>query len=207
VTELPDLRQSAVDVAPQLLGCALRVGTVAIRLTEVEAYEGSLDPASHAYRGMTRRNAVMFGPAGRLYVYFSYGIHHAVNIVCGTEGTSSAVLLRAGEVVDGLDVVRERRGTLPDVRLARGPGNLGACLGLTTTDSGLELGAGRAALLPSPSQPGEVRSGPRVGVSAAADVPWRFWLAGDPTVSAYRRPPRASGTRERAKPERNGRSQ
>lgn len=189
VSGVPDLTLAAELVAPRLLGCVLRLDEVAIRLTEVEAYEGQRDPASHAFRGPTGRNGVMFGPAGRLYVYFSYGMHHAVNIVCGPVGTASAVLLRAGEVVAGFGPVRTRRGEVPAVRLARGPGNLGACLGVTTADSGLVLGAGRASL--EPGATGEIRNGPRVGVSVAAEVCWRFWLAGDPTVSAYRRSPRA----------------
>ncbi len=186
---LPDLSRRALDVAPALLGCVLRVDEVAVRLTEVEAYEGSLDPASHAYRRRTARNAVMFGPAGRLYVYFSYGMHHAVNIVCGPDGTASAVLLRAGEVIAGTQSVRHRRGDVPDAHLARGPGNLGSALGLTTADSGLQIGAGRVSL--EPGEAGQVASGPRVGVGQAADLPWRFWLVGEPSVSAYRRSPRA----------------
>ncbi len=187
---VPDLSQPALWVAPRLLGCVVRLDDVAIRLTEVEAYEGPLDPASHAYRGVTRRNAVMFGPAGRLYVYFSYGMHHAVNLVCGAQGTASAVLLRAGEVVAGVELARLRRGDVAPVRLAQGPGNLGACLGVTTADSGLIVGDQRLTLEAGGS--GIVRSGPRVGVSAAADEPWRFWLDGEPTVSAYRRSPRAA---------------
>ena len=186
---LPDLGLRALAVAPLLLGCVLRVDDVALRLTEVEAYEGADDPASHAFAGLTTRNAPMFGPAGRFYVYFSYGMHHAANLVCGPEGTASAVLLRAGEVVAGLGTARSRRPGVADVRLARGPGNLGACLGLTTVDSGLALGSDRADLVAGAGL--EVRTGPRVGVSHAAEVPWRFWLAGEPTVSAYRRSPRA----------------
>ena len=120
---LPDLGLRALAVAPLLLGCVLRVDDVALRLTEVEAYEGADDPASHAFAGLTTRNAPMFGPAGRFYVYFSYGMHHAVNLVCGPEGTASAVLLRAGEVVAGLGTARSRRPGVADVRLARGPGN------------------------------------------------------------------------------------
>ncbi len=191
---VPDLSQPALTVAPLLLGCLVRCDAVAIRLTEVEAYEGTLDPASHAFRGPTARNAVMYGPSGRLYVYLSYGLHHAVNIVCGAPGTASAVLLRAGEVVTGIETVRARRGDLLAGRLARGPGNLGACLGVTTADSGLVLGAGRVALDAGPGV--SWVSGPRVGVSAAADRPWRFWIPGDPTVSAYRRSARAPSPRK-----------
>jgi DNA-3-methyladenine glycosylase len=122
-------------------------------------------------------------------VYLSYGIHSCVNIVCDVEGRASAVLVRAGEVVAGEECVRTRRGALPHRRLASGPGNVGSALGLFPTDSGLVLDGLRASLVPGPG--GRVLSGPRVGVSRAADVPWRFWLADDPTVSAYSRSPRA----------------
>lgn len=183
------LDRPALEVAPDLLGAVLTVGEVSLRLTEVEAYEGEADPASHAWRGITPRNAVMYGPAGRLYVYVSYGIHSCVNIVCDDEGRASAVLLRAGEVVAGEECVRGRRGSVPYRRLASGPGNLGSALGLTAADSGLVIDGVRASLVGGPA--GEVRTGPRVGVSRAADVPWRFWLAADPTVSTYTRSPRA----------------
>ncbi len=183
------LDRPAVLVAPELLGAVLTVDGVGLRLTEVEAYEGESDPASHAWRGRTPRNAVMYGPAGRLYVYLSYGIHSCVNIVCDVEGRASAVLVRAGEVVTGEDAVRTRRGLVPYSKLASGPGNVGSAFGLTPRDSGLALDGVRASLVAGDG--GEVRSGPRVGVSRAADVPWRFWLAGDATVSAYSRSPRA----------------
>ncbi len=180
------LSRRALEVAPRLLGCLLRVGPVALRLTEVEAYEGADDPASHAWRGPTPRTAVMFGPSGHLYVYLSYGVHAAVNIVCGPDQVASAVLLRAGAVVAGLETARARRrpGT-PDVALARGPGNLGACLGLRPSDSGTRIDQDRVELRRRHRVP-PVSSGPRVGVSRAADRPWRFWVTGDPTVSAYR---------------------
>jgi DNA-3-methyladenine glycosylase len=168
-------------VAPELLGAVLSVDDVAIRLTEVEAYEGEADPASHAWRGITPRNAVMYGKAGRLYVYLSYGIHSCVNVVCDVEGTASAVLLRAGEVVAGEETVRSRRGHFPYARLASGPGNLGAALGLTPLDSGLALDGTRASLVGGTR--GVVAAGPRVGISRAADTPWRFWLVGEPSVS------------------------
>ncbi len=125
------LDRPALEVAPELLGAVLSVDGVAVRLTEVEAYEGESDPASHAWRGPTPRNAVMYGPAGRLYVYLSYGIHSCVNIVCDVEGRASAVLLRAGEVVAGEERVRTRRGAVPHRRLASGPGNVGSALGLS----------------------------------------------------------------------------
>jgi DNA-3-methyladenine glycosylase len=180
-----DLDRPARLVAPDLLGAVLTVDGVAIRLTEVEAYEGEADPASHAWRGRTPRNAVMYGKAGRVYVYLSYGIHSCVNVVCDVEGRPSAVLLRAGEVVAGEEAVRMRRGSVPYARLASGPGNLGSALGLTAADSGLVLDGVRASL--GAGTGGEMMSGPRVGISRAADTPWRFWLAGERSVSLYGR--------------------
>jgi len=130
----------AHEVAPRLLGGVIRCGRVAVRLTEVEAYAGEQDPGSHAFRGRTRRNGVMFGPPGRLYAYFTYGMHTCANIVCGPEGEASAVLLRAGRVVDGLDEARARRTTSrSDDDLARGPARLCVALGITLDDDGAEL--------------------------------------------------------------------
>jgi DNA-3-methyladenine glycosylase len=179
-----------VEAAPRLLGARLTHGGVTVRLTEVEAYDGTNDPASHAYRGPTPRNDVMFGPPGRLYVYFSYGMHWCANVVCGPEGTASAVLLRAGEVVDGLETARTRRGARPDEALARGPANLTQALGIDRAHDGLDLD-GRLVLPSVPVPTADIATGPRVGVSVAHDVPWRFWLRGDRSVSAYRRSPRA----------------
>jgi DNA-3-methyladenine glycosylase len=185
------LGDSAVLVAPTLLGAVLWLDDVAVRLTEVEAYLGDQDPASHAFRGRTARNAAMFAGPGTLYCYLSHGIHTAVNIVCREEGVAEAVLLRAGEVVRGVEVARSRRGGhVPDHRLARGPGCLGQALGLRVADSGRRLGEPGVRLIPSTGDT-PWRAGPRVGVSRAADVPWRFWIPGDPTVSAHRRSPRA----------------
>jgi DNA-3-methyladenine glycosylase len=167
-----------------LLGAVLRHDGVAIRLTEVEAYDGANDPGSHAFRGRTARNEVMFGPAGHLYVYFTYGMHHCANIVCGQDGIASAVLMRAGEVVDGLEVARARRGTHPDRDLARGPARLCSALGLDLTHRGLDLTTG-ALELAAPADPAVISSGPRVGLRHAGDRPWRFWLIGEPTVSRY----------------------
>jgi len=247
------LARPAPEVAPELLGCVLEhetaAGLVAVELTEVEAYAGQTDPASHAYHGMTRRNAVMFGPAGHAYVYFTYGMHFCVNLVCSGEGNVSAVLLRAGAVIEGEDLARARRsrrrpgGPLnqetsplasthrPDQAsphraplawrdLARGPGRLCQALdidrsldgadvciassplrlrpggtgpGAGTTDrSGSVLARGDEpkSLGGTPGKPAgtprKIVTGPRVGVALAAEVPWRFWFAGDPTVSAYR---------------------
>ena len=193
------LSADARELAPQLLGAVLthesREGAVSVRLTEVEAYlgpEDSLhpDPGSHTYRGPTPRNAPMFGPAGHLYVYFTYGMHHCTNIVCGPAGVASALLLRAGEIVDGLELAQRRRPTSKSpADLASGPARLAKALGLTTADSGRDALAPPFAL-ELPSGPGgPVSSGPRVGVAGAggsADYAWRFWLAGDPTVSKYK---------------------
>lgn len=181
-----------VPAARGLLGCRLSGHGVTVRITEVEAYAGTAgDPASHAHRGRTPRNAVMFGPAGHAYVYFTYGMHWCVNVVTGPDGEASAVLLRAGEVVDGLDVARERRPAVRrDVDLARGPARLCAALGIDRSVYGADLlGDGPVRLRPplAPVPEAAVTAGPRVGVTGAHDVPWRFWLAGDPTVSAYRR--------------------
>ena len=180
-------------VAPTLLGAVLRHGPVAVRLTEVEAYDGANDPASHAYRGQTARNAVMFGPPGRLYVYFTYGMHWAANVVCGPAGTASGALLRAGEVLAGQELARSRRGRSSDRDLARGPGRLCQALGINADHRGAILtGGGPLTLEPATIAPGLVRCGPRVGVAVEADRPWRFWIADDPYVSTYRRSPRAT---------------
>ncbi len=184
--ELPELLAGPVlDVAPLLLNAVLRHGDVAVRLTEVEAYDGANDPGSHAFRGRTRRNAVMFGPAGHLYCYFTYGMHVCCNVVCGVEGTASAVLVRAGEVVDGQVVARERRARASDRDLARGPARLCTALGIGLDHDGCDLVAGPVTLtLGEP--PTDVSTGPRVGLRGAPERPWRFWITGEPTVSAYR---------------------
>lgn len=179
-----------------LLGARLTANGVTVRVVEVEAYRGPEDPASHAYRGVTERNRVMFGPAGRLYVYRSYGIHTCMNVSTGPDGTGWAVLLRAGAVVEGEETARGRRGAgRPAAALGRGPGNLGSALGVRLDDNGADLlDGGPIALALAPAGAVDdacVRSGPRVGVSVNADVPWRLWLAGEPAVSAYKRSPRA----------------
>lgn len=183
-----------LDAGRELLGAVLEVdspqGTVAVALSEVEAYAGLADPASHAFRGRTARNAVMFGPAGFLYVYFVYGMHWCCNVVCGPGGEPSAVLLRAGRVVAGEELARARRpAARSTTELARGPARLASTLGLVGTDTGADLldPASPIRLLAGTRVPdAAVRHGPRVGVAAAADVPWRIWTDGDPTVSPYR---------------------
>ena len=237
----------SVEVAPDLLGCVLEhetpEGLVAVELTEVEAYAGQADPASHAYRGKTARNAVMFGPPGHAYVYFTYGMYFCVNLVCQGDGTASAVLLRAGRVIEGEELARTRRarrrargdrasasqgsasqgsasqdgasqdgasqdGASQDLAsrdgsglaardLARGPARLCLALDIDRSLDGADVCVAGSPLRVRRGQTGadtnarsakkEIRSGPRVGVSAAADVPWRFWFEGEPSVSAYRR--------------------
>lgn len=187
----------AEEVAPGLLGCVLThatpEGEVAVRLTEVEAYAGAADPASHAFRGQTPRTAVMFGPPGYVYVYFTYGMHFCMNLVCLPAGTASAVLVRAGEVVAGEDLARARRAPLkaaiPSRDLARGPARLCQALGVDRTMNGADACDPASALRiwkPAVGSASAVVTGPRVGIREAADVPWRFWLAGEATVSAYR---------------------
>lgn len=191
------LSRPATEVAPDLLGCVIRResddGTVAIRLTEVEAYMGADDPGSHAYRGQTPRNAVMFGSPGHLYVYFTYGMHFCANIVCGQTGTATAVLLRAGEVIEGEATAQQRRPAARTPRdLARGPARLASSLGLDREHNGADLldQTEELTITSTVPPPGKIATGPRVGVSGAGGsgvhYPWRFWIDGDPTVSVYR---------------------
>ena len=187
--------RDVLSVAPDLLGCRLVHGGVILRLTEVEAYAGEKgDPGSHAFRGPTPRTTVMFGPAGHLYVYFTYGMHFCANVVTGTEGAASAVLLRAGEVVGGEDLAASRRPGVRPRDWARGPARLTVTMGLGRADNGADLcGQGHEPLILAPDEPVEparIRTGPRVGVSGPGGdgtaYPWRFWLDGEPSVSAYR---------------------
>ena len=195
------LRCDSLEAAPALLGAVITVadpaGRVAIRLTEVEAYRGEKDPGSHAFRGRTARNASMFEAGGCIYVYFTYGMHHCLNIVTGPAGVSRAVLLRGGEVVDGIELARARRpAARTDRDLARGPARLCAALGLDRSDDGSLLGGSGSRIsltLPEPQrtpEPELIRSGPRTGVAGPGGdgeaFPWRFWLDGEPTVSTYR---------------------
>lgn len=190
------LGRPATELAPALLGATLVSGPpdvpercAAVRIVEVEAYSGADDPASHAYRGPGRRNATMFGPPGRAYVYFSYGMHWCLNVVCSPVGTATAVLLRAGAVADGEQLVASRRPGIRRLDWARGPGRLTRALGIDGSFDGLDLTdpASRLRLLPGVTvAPERIRSGPRVGVSTAVERPWRFWIEGEPAVSAYR---------------------
>jgi len=203
-------------VAPDLLGCVLvhenAEGLVAVRLTEVEAYAGESDPASHAFRGRTARNAVMYGPPGHAYVYFTYGMHFCVNLVCQGEDDASAVLLRSGLVIDGAALASARRygtagapgadgragvrrrtarSTVPrEIDLARGPARLCEALAIDRAQNGADACAPASPLrvyaAQAPVSEADISTGPRVGISRAADVPWRFWITGDPAVSAYR---------------------
>lgn len=186
------LESAPETVAPRLLGAVLvhdtDEGRVAVRLTEVEAYAGETDPASHAWRGPTARTQVMFGPPGHAYVYFSYGMHWCMNVVTRPDGRASAVLLRAGEVVEGHDLARARRGAVAERDLARGPGRLCRALGLTGDATGTDVcdPASPLRLLARTRVPAGIAVGPRVGISRATEVPWRFWIDGDRFVSGPR---------------------
>ncbi|MFD4728877.1 DNA-3-methyladenine glycosylase [Streptomyces seoulensis] len=190
------LDRPVLEVAPDLLGrLVVRTtpdGPIALRLTEVEAYDGPNDPGSHAYRGRTPRNDVMFGPPGHVYVYFTYGMWHCMNLVCGPEGTASGVLLRAGEIVEGAELTRERRlSARNDKELAKGPARLATALDVDRSLDGTDACAPGdtpiRVLAGTPVPPEQVRSGPRTGVAGDGGVhPWRFWIADDPTVSPYR---------------------
>lgn len=210
-----ELSGLAVEVAPRLLGAELRTIVelpgepeveVRMRLTEVEAYHGQgtgdmADPGSHARMGRTARNATMWGEPGHLYVYLSHGIHSCVNVVCGPEGVAGGVLLRAGEVVSGADAVAHRRGITAPVTprvlrdVARGPGRFGQAVGLKhplhdgiDAITGEQWHGARAELWLSDAEV-DIATGPRVGVAGVAGTdafPWRFWIAGDPTVSPFR---------------------
>ena len=196
--------RDSLEVARDLLGAVLvrstAAGEVALRITEVEAYRGHEDPASHAYRGPTDRNRTMFGDPGHLYVYRHLGLHHCANVVTDVAGVGQAVLLRAGEVVAGADLARDRRRATGVCRvdrdLARGPARLAVALDLTRADDGADLAGAEAGsaieILPGPRLPdAAVVRGPRVGVAGAgeraAGLEYRFWVLGDPHVSDFRR--------------------
>ena len=178
-----------LEVARDLLGAVVVHNDVAVRLAEVEAYAGGHDPASHAFRGRTRRTAVMFGAGGHAYVYFTYGMHFCMNLVTGPDGQASAVLLRAGEVVAGHDTAMARRAGAAERDLARGPARLTMALGIAREQDGVDVTSARSSLQVrrgTPVADAVVRWGPRVGVSTARELPWRAWIDGDPTVSTYR---------------------
>ena len=208
------LARDSLQAAPALLGAIVTTtspeGTVSVRLTEVEAYRGEADPGSHAFRGRTARNASLFEAGGIIYVYFTYGMHHCVNVVTGPEGLSRAVLMRGGEVVAGVELARRRRPAARNDRdLARGPARLCAALGLDRSDDGTALGGpgSRVSLaLPEPGlnpEAARIRTGPRTGVAGPGGdgeaYPWRFWLEDEPTVSPYKPavPRRRAGRAER----------
>lgn len=175
------------EVARELVGVTLLVDDVGGVIVETEAYARD-DPASHSYRGPTRRNATMFGPPGRLYVYRSYGVHWCANVVCGEEGAGSAVLLRALEPTVGLERMRERRGLEPAALLCSGPGRLTQALGITGEHDGLPLDRSPFGLVPASTHV-EIVVTPRVGITRAGDLPWRYVLEGSTFVSRPR--PRA----------------
>ncbi|MFI0900007.1 DNA-3-methyladenine glycosylase [Streptomyces sp. NPDC020983] len=184
-----------LEIAPDLLGRVLvrttDDGPIHLRLTEVEAYDGPNDPGSHAYRGRTDRNAVMFGPPGHAYVYFTYGMWHCLNLVCGPAGKAAGILLRAGRVTTGADLARRHRPTSrKDSDLAQGPARLATALCVDRALNGADAcapGGPFRILTGTPPDPAAVRTGPRTGVGGAgAAHPWRYWIDGDPTVSPYR---------------------
>ena len=186
--------RDVLEVAPDLLGREIESTAggrpVRLRLVEVEAYAGQVDPGSHAFRGRTARNAVMFGPAGHAYVYFTYGMHHCVNVVTGPEGRASAVLLRAAVVTEGEGTVRERRPRSTPRDLARGPARLTQALGIDRSWDGTDLCVPDSGLRMLPGEPvpaDRIATGPRVGVAGdGAPTPWRFWVRDCPAVSVYR---------------------
>ena len=167
--------------APGLLGWTLLADDVGGEIVEVEAYAPD-DPASHSYHGATARNAVMFGPPGRLYVYRSYGMHWCANVVCGPEGEGAAVLVRALRPTRGIEVMRARRGVDDERLLCSGPGRLTQALGITGADDGARLDRPPFRLLP-PAGPVDVGTTPRVGITKASDVPWRYVVRGTPWAS------------------------
>jgi DNA-3-methyladenine glycosylase len=185
--------RTILEVAPDLLGRLVvhdtPEGSVTARLTEVEAYDGPNDPGSHAFRGKSKRNGTMFGPPGHVYVYFTYGMHYCMNLVCGPIGMPTGILLRAAEITDGSDLARKRRpAAKTDRDLARGPARLVESLAVTRSDDGADIcGTGPLTIHHGEPPPeGLIRTGPRVGLRDAPDYPWRFWIDGDPTVSTYR---------------------
>jgi DNA-3-methyladenine glycosylase len=188
------LARPAPEVAPLVLGAILTHDDVSVRITEVEAYVGDgVDPGSHAFRGRTARNSSMYGPPGHLYTYFTYGMHTCANIVCAPEGVPSGLLVRAGQILDGVEEARARRYTSrSDHDLARGPARLTVALGIGLSDNGADLNQPPFDLV-LPESPVEFLTGPRTGINGAGggkQFPWRFWLPGEPSVSPYKRHPK-----------------
>ena len=179
--------RSVHEVARELIGCALLYEGCGGTIVETESYERD-DPACHAYVGLTERTATLFGPPGRAYVYLSYGIHSLLNFVCEPEGEAAAVLIRALEPTDGLEAMRARRGGRPDTDLCSGPGKLTEALGVGLGDNGADLSRGPFQILaPPPGAPRTaILTGPRVGITKAVELPWRFCLAGSPYLSRPR---------------------
>jgi DNA-3-methyladenine glycosylase len=173
--------RSVHAVAPDLIGVTLLVDGVGGIIVEVEAYHHT-DPAAHSYSGETPRNAVMFGPPGRVYVYRSYGIHWCMNFVCEAEGSASAVLIRALVPADGVAEMRERRGPVDDRRLCSGPGNVCQALAVTRAHDGMWLDEMPFTLLARQTE-GPIATGPRIGITKAVEHPWRYGLAGSPYLS------------------------
>jgi DNA-3-methyladenine glycosylase len=177
----------ALEVAADLIGATLvhrgPFGTLGGVIVEVEAYGGADDPASHARGGPTRRNRSMFGAPGHAYVYFTYGMHHCLNVVTGREGEGAAVLLRAVAPTIGREIWRRRRPDLPPGREAAGPGRLARALGLTLAHDGLDLLASPLTLRPRRGEEPSLSTGPRIGIRRAREYPWRIWWTGHPAVS------------------------
>lgn len=190
--------RAATEVAPDLLGQVLvrelPDGTrAAARIVEVEAY-GPDDPASHAFRGMTPRNARMFGPPGHLYVYFTYGMHFCMNAVCGRAGQGTAVLFRAGEPLEGVEGMRVRRGRERILELCSGPGRFTQALGVTRSEDGADLVDGRSVWVERASRSEAIVTGIRIGVRETTRS-WRYWLEGNSFVSRGRPGPPTRKTR------------
>ncbi|MGH9071823.1 MAG: DNA-3-methyladenine glycosylase [Acidimicrobiales bacterium] len=189
-----DFARDALEVAPELLNRLIVVGERVGRIVEVEAYRGPDDPASHAYRGKTPRNATMWGAPGHLYVYFTYGMHWCANVVCAEPGVAHAVLIRALVPIAGLDEMRTARPSARrDRDLMNGPAKTCAALGVTGAHDGADLIAGdRGVRLVADGvvPPARPARGPRIGISAARELPWRWWVPGDPHVS---RPAKSQG--------------
>lgn len=180
----------ALSLAPQLLNKLLVVGECVGRIVEVEAYMGKDDPASHAFRGKTQRNAVMFGPPGHLYVYFTYGMHYCCNVVCGDIDVASAVLLRAVEPIEGIDLIKQRRHRARrDIDLTNGPAKICEAFGIDRALDGLDLveKTSAAGIFSDGIQPPEDPAvGTRVGIKEGKELPWRFWIQKNPNVSRLR---------------------